>query len=181
MRKASRFMPKAQRPAMTWRGRIFWAVTVLALLCSLLFALWTHPVTVCSIAIALWAFVAIEGRKQDKRLEQWVQARAGESICHFARAIDCRQVDTWIVRSVYEELQHCYSAKWALPLRATDRLEDDLHLESEDLEHVLVGMAQRAGRDLSCTQVNPFYGKVTTVGDLVHFLNAQPRIQSAAA
>lgn len=181
MRRASRFMPKAQRPAMPWRGRIFWAVTVLALLCSLLFALWAHPVTVCSIAIALWAFVAIEGRKQDKRLEQWVQARAGESICQFARSFDCRKVDTWVVRSVYEELQRYYSAKFALPLRTTDRLEEDLRLDFDDMDQVLMDMAQRARLDLSGAHINSFYDKVSTVGDLVHFLNAQPRIQAAAA
>lgn len=181
MRRASRFMPKAQRPAMPWRGRIVMAVAALALLCSLLLALWAYPITVCSIAVAIWALVVIEERRQSKRLVQRVQARSGESICQFARAIDCRQVDTWVVRSVYEELQRYYSAKWALPLRATDRLEEDLQLESEDLEHVLVDMAQRAGRNLSGTQTNPFYGKVTTVGDLVHFLNTQPRLQVEAA
>ncbi|MBW8464659.1 hypothetical protein [Acidovorax sp.] len=181
MRRASRFMPKAQRPTIPWRGRIFMAVAVLALLCSLLLALWAYPVTVCSIAVAIWALVAIEERQQGKRLVQRLQARSGESICQFARAIDCRQVDTWVVRSVYEELQRYYSEKWALPLRVTDRLEEDLQLESEDLDHVLVDMAQRAGRNLSDTRTNPFYDKVNTVGDLVHFLNAQPRLKVAAA
>ncbi|KRC22634.1 hypothetical protein [Acidovorax sp. Root217] len=179
MRRASRFMPKAQRPAMPWLGRIFVAVAALALLCSLLLFLWAYPVTGCAIAAALWALVAIEGRQQNKRLVQWVQARSGESICQFARAIDCRKVDTWVVRSVYEELQRYYSARWVLPLRATDRLKDDLLLDSEDLDDVLVNMAQRAGRDLSCPQANPFYDRVTTIGDLVHFLNAQPRLATA--
>lgn len=181
MRRASRFMPQARRPAMPWRGRIFVAVAALALLCSLLLALWAYPIMVCAIAAVLWALAAIEERRQDKRMALWVQARVGESICQFARALDCRKVDTWVVRSVYEELQRYHSGKWALPLRATDWLEKDLRLDSEDLDQVLVDMAQRAGRDLSSTQGNPFYDKVTTVGDLVHFLNAQPRIQVPAA
>ncbi len=179
MRKASRFMPKARRPTLPWGERLFVAVATLALLGALLYALWAHPLTVCSVAAVLGTLFVVEGRRQEKHLAQWVQARSGESICQFARAIDCRKVDTWVVRSVYEELQRYYSARWVLPLRATDRLEDDLRLDSEDLDDVLVDMAQRAGRDLSCPQANPFYDRVTTVGDLVHFLNAQPRLATA--
>lgn len=179
MRKASRFMPKARRPTLPWGERLFVAVAALALLVALLSAFWAHPLTVCSVAAVLGTLVVVEGRRQEKRLAQWVQARSGESICQFARAIGCRKVDTWVVRSVYEELQRYYSARWVLPLRATDRLEDDLRLDSEDLDDVLVDMAQRAGRDLSCPQANPFYDRVTTVGDLVHFLNAQPRLATA--
>lgn len=181
MRRASRFMPQARRPAMSWRGRIFMAVALLALLCSLLLALGAYPVTVCLIAVAIWALVAIGEQRQKKRLLQRLQARSGESICQFARSIDCRRVDTWVVRAVYEELQRYYSKKWAVPLRVTDRLEEDLQLESEDMDYVLVDMAQRAGRNLADTQHNPFYDKVSTVGDLVHFLNAQPRVKAAAA
>lgn len=165
---------------MRWRERLFVTVAALALLCSLMFALWSHPIIVCCIAVALWALLIVEGRRHDKRLVQWVQARAGESICQFGRAIDCRKVDTWVVRSVYEELQRHHSAKWTLPLRATDRIEEDLGLDWEDLDDVLVYMAQRAGRDLAFTQSNPFFGKIATAGDLVHFLNAQPRIAAAA-
>ncbi|WP_311773785.1 hypothetical protein [Acidovorax soli] len=148
-----------------------------------LWVVWTHPLAVCFLAIVLWGLVAVAGWLDARHFAQLAQERSGESICQFARSIDCRGVDTWVVRAVYEELQTGLPGQVGLfPLRVTDRLQKDLRLDADDLDLSLVpDIAQRAGRDLSSTQGNPFYGKVSTVGDLVHFLNAQPRIQSAAA
>jgi hypothetical protein len=179
MRRASRFMPPVSRqpPPWRWVGRLLAA----AVSCALLWVLWTHPLAVCASAIVLWGLVTVSDWLNEKHFARLMRARAGESICQFARSFDCRSVDTWVVRAVYEELQAGLALQgMRLPVRVTDRLQKDLRLDADDLDLLLVpDIAQRAGRELSCTQDNPFYGKVTTVGDLVHFLNAQPRLAVA--
>ena len=181
MRRASRFMPPVSRqsPPLPWPGRLL----VAAVVAALLWTLWLHPLAVGTSAAALWGLACVAGRLQERHFAQLMQERVGESICQFARSFDCRGVDTWVVRAVYEEVQSGLPGRAGpFPVRAGDRLLKDLRFDDDDLDLSLVpDIAQRAGRDLSSTQGNPFYGKVTTVGDLVHFLNAQPRIQAAAA
>jgi hypothetical protein len=95
----------------------------------------------------------------------------------FARDFDTRAVDTWIVRAVYEQVQgqlkHVHPA---FPVRASDRLKEDLHLDDDDLDMDLaVQVEQRTGRSLDETKANPLFGKVKTVRDLVLFFHAQPK------
>lgn len=173
MRPASRFMPPVQSPRpLPWLGRVFLAMAA----CGLLWIVWAHPVAVGAAAVALWALAAAAGHIHAQRFTRMALQRPGESLCQFARALDCRTVDTWVVRAVYEELQRYLPGAVPLPLRITDHLQHDLRLDAEDLDEVILDMAQRAGRDLTNTSSNPLYDKVITVGDLVHFLNAQPRL-----
>jgi hypothetical protein len=72
----------------------------------------------------------------DRRI---ARARAGESICGFARAFDCRSIDTWIIRAVYEEFSGPY------PVRASDDLKHDLGIVGEDLDDIGMRLAQRTG------------------------------------
>lgn len=178
MRKtASRFMPPvAVRPPLRWPARCFLAVMAVAFMA----VFWTHPVAVGGSLLALGSLVAVLSRREALRLARMAQSRAGESICQFARSIDCRRVDTWVVRAVYEELQRSLSAVVAVPLRLTDHLQSDLRLDADDLDDLVSDMAQRARRSLADTSANPLFGKVTTVGDLVEFLQAQPRLQTCA-
>jgi hypothetical protein len=97
--------------------------------------------------------------------------RKSESICTFARALFARKHDTWIVRSVYEEL----SEMCGLPIRPADHLERDLGFVPEDLEDCVEEVSRRAGRSLVATEKNPMFDRVTTVADLVAFLEHQPR------
>lgn len=85
-----------------------------------------------------------------------------------------------MVRAVYEELQRSLSAVVTVPLRLTDTLQRDLRLDADDLDDLVVDMAQRARRSLADTSANPLFGKVTTVGDLVEFLQAQPRLPTGS-
>ena len=175
--KASRFMPPvAARPPLGWPARCMLAVFAAALLG----ALWVHPFAVGGSALVLGGVVAALGRREALRLARMAQSRAGESICQFARSIDCRRVDTWVVRAVYEELQRSLSVAVAVPLRMTDHLQRDLRLDADDLDDLVVDMAQRARRSLADTSANPLFGKVTTVGDLVEFLQAQSRLPTCA-
>lgn len=178
MRKtASRFMPPvAVRQPLRWSVRCFLALIA----CGFLAALWVHPVAVGGSLLALGSLVAVLSRREALRLARMAQSRAGESICQFARSIDCRRVDTWVVRAVYEELQRSLSGAVAVPLRVTDHLQRDLGLDADDLDFMMVGIAQRAQRCLAHTAANPLFGKVTTVGDLVEFVQAQPRLSTSA-
>jgi hypothetical protein len=171
--KASRFMPPVTaRPPLGWPARCMLATVAAALLG----VLWVHPFAVGGSALALGSLVAALSRREALRLARMAQNRAGESICHFARSIDCRRVDTWVVRAVYEELQRRLPGTVAVPLRVTDHLERDLGLDADDLDFLIEGLAQRAQRCLAHTSGNPLFGKVATVGDLVEFLQAQPRL-----
>jgi hypothetical protein len=64
----------------------------------------------------------------------------------------------------------------AFPVLASDALLDDLNRDLDDIEYLLVDIAARTGHALDETEKNPFYGKITTVRDLVLFVNAQPRV-----
>jgi len=61
-------------------------------------------------------------------------------------------------------------------LRPTDRLEDDLRIDPNDIDGEMIEeIAERAGYSLDSTRDNPMYGRVQTVGDLVKFITLQPR------
>ncbi|TXI90954.1 MAG: hypothetical protein E6Q34_08120 [Burkholderiaceae bacterium] len=119
--------------------------------------------------------------REDQQLLALAALRVDDSICEFAREFDCRKVDTWIIRAVYEQLQmrlrHLHPA---FPVRADDRLKEDLFLDDDDLEMDLVHeIEERTGRSLKDFSANPCRGKVVTVSDLVLFFQAQPKAESA--
>ncbi|MYM87102.1 hypothetical protein GTP91_07895 [Rugamonas sp. FT82W] len=116
-------------------------------------------------------------KRNAERLRCLAAEREGESICDFARDFDTRQVDTWIVRAVYEQLQyHLADVSPAFPVRASDRLKEDLLLDDDDLDmDIAQEVEQRAGRSLDDTSTNPYFGKVKTVRDLVMFFQSQPK------
>ena len=101
--------------------------------------------------------------------------REGHSICHFAREFDCRAVDTWVIRAVYETLQDELAPYHpAFPLSVTDRLVEDLGIDPEDLDlGIAPGVAERSMRTLEHRERNPLYGRVETAGDLVLFFQGQ--------
>jgi len=132
------------------------------------------------IVAGLVAAGFLESTLRERRMRALAAERRGESICTFARAFDRHAVDPWVIRATYEEL-----TPWAnfrggsLPLRASDRLEKELGIDSEDLDELACDVAQRAGRSLNGAERNPLYGRVLTVGDLVRFVTFQPRRDAA--
>ena len=118
--------------------------------------------------------------KHTRRMRACAQSRAGEDISSFVRAFDCHQTDTWILRAVYEELsKYCQIDGRPFPIHADDRWEEDLQIDSEDMDlDLLPDIAYRAGRSLEDTEKNPYYDRVKTVRDIVGFLEYQPRLQS---
>ena len=177
MRRASRFMPKCLRKR-HWPA---WIALALFAFVPVYFLL-NHPVGTSAVIALLVVLSVVENKRHKTRLVALAESRSGESICEFARSFEPKEIDTWVVRAVYEQLQRYLSEDTSVPVRATDRLKEDLPIDSEDLEMDLMAeIAQRTGRSLDNTIDNPYYDKVRTVGDLVLFFNAQPRSATPAA
>lgn len=101
--------------------------------------------------------------------------RTNATICHFARAFERRAVDTWILRATYEQLSESHGK----PIRADDDLFD--LLDVEEVEFEVLEVAERCGRSVDHPEANPFHEGLTTVRDLVLFLNHQPMLPATRA
>lgn len=112
----------------------------------------------------------------EKRKLAALKATREDTICAFRKAFDCRKVDPWIIRATYEKVRDYFPG---FPLEASDDLQKELSLELEDSDDLCVSIAKCSGYDLTNTESNPWYDKVRTVGDLVHFINHQPKIRLA--
>ena len=61
-------------------------------------------------------------------------------------------------------------------MRASDWIDKDLRIDWDDVDLVILReVAARTGRFLEQVKVNPLYGHVATVSDLVRFFTHQPR------
>ncbi len=153
-----------------------WCVLLL-LTALLLVAIWKYPI-ILLFPLLIVVVSAIASRKFTSKLRGAAAERIGEDLGSFARSMNAKEVDTWVIRAVWEELQpYVRLPEGDFPLRPDDRLEEDLRLDVEDLEQNMLDIAQRTGRLLENTEANPFYGRVNTVGDLVKFVSNQPIIK----
>lgn len=146
-------MPPAKRPSAIRQG---FAIAVLAALLALL--AWTSWVAAVAF-VALVSGLAWVGSVAARRT---AAERRGDSICTFARALDRREVDPWVVRAVYEHYSESF------PVRAEDVLD------AEEMDFAAMEIAERTGRSLDQVERNPRFGRVRTAGDLVRFLSHQP-------
>jgi hypothetical protein len=169
----SRQMPKLRRDKIQPFGWLVPMMLDFALLCAIAYVVSRFPFLLIPLAVVLIASIVMHGQNQ-RRLQTLATQRVGESIGDFARSLEYRTIDTWVIRATYEQIQAYMGSD--LPLRACDRLIEDLQIDPEDLEMDLAEeIAERTGRTLAETDRNPYYGKVETVQDLVLFFNAQPR------
>lgn len=127
-------------------------------------------------AVILFGWIMLVRWK--RQMQTLSDERKDESICNFARSFNCKEMDTWIIRATYEEVQKYLSRDIFVPLRASDHLTDDLHIDEEDLEDIGSAIAARAGYDMKDTKGNPLYGKVKTIKDLVLFFTHQQKIRA---
>lgn len=174
MNKLSRWMPS--RPV---HKTPLWGFPIIALF-LLGVGYWIYRVPELLWLILFLAFLIWRSSEKCRySMQSWAKTRSGENICSFVRAFDFRHTDTWVLRAVYEELSVFLGGdNHPFPIRADDRWQDDLEIDSEDMEwDVLPDIAYRACRSLENTEQNPFYDKVKTVRDLVHFLEYQPKLQ----
>ncbi len=169
MKRFSRHMPPRPEPGMTVLAAI-----VLGLLAVLL-VVWmvSHPVVavVFGCVVVLGVVGTVEGRRRDRKLKE---ARAGESICTFARGFPRRTADPWILRATWDGIRAHVPG---VPIRPDDTLERELHITGDDLDDLAAEVAGRCGRawDRESVKRNPHQGGVKTVADLVTFMEHQPR------
>jgi hypothetical protein len=134
------------------------------------------------VVLGIVLLIALHRTWDDRRLRRLAMTRPGESICTFARAFDRRKTDFWIVRAVYDELRpYCTFRGGQFPVRRTDSLTDDLYIDGDDLEGIARDAAIRVGRVFENLEANPWYGRVATVGDMVAFVQHQPKALQPAA
>lgn len=169
-------VPSNQMPEPPSRSTPWWGWIVLLFLGGGFFVA-TFPAgliitAVLAVGVTIWTLIADRG--EPERLKRLAADRREESICTFVRSFDFRSLDTWILRAVYEEV-----GAWTAyggPIRPGDAFNETLRIEDEeDFEDLVVNCADRAGRSLDSVEQNPYYGRLQTVEDLVHFLHHQPR------
>ena len=155
----------------------YWGWALLAFLMVLLgWLIWTVPYLLLLVPI----FITLEWwnkRKRIKHFRNLLIDRENDSICTFSRHFEYREVDTWIIRAVYEQLQsYMNSEKENFPIRPSDDVFVDLKIDDEDFEYDLVEeIAQRTGRSLENAKSNTYFGKANIVENLVYFFNEQPK------
>lgn len=172
MRTPSRTMPPAPLHKAKWSA---WVVLA-ALFAGLVYWLWHQPYFVAVLFAALGVLVWIQTIWDAHSRRRLAASRHEESVCSFARSFG-RSADTWILRAVYEELSKFLAVdRQAIPVRRADRCAEDLKIDPEDLDDLARDIAFRARRSMEACDKNPFYGKVKTIGDIVTFLEYQPRI-----
>jgi len=161
MRVFSRNMPPPNK-AMGWSSSVLLLLAILAL----------PGLAWLPLAIVFPCIFFLMSGLQWSRAAIIAKNREGESICTFARSFDRTATDPWIVRAVYEE----FSGYCQYPIRRTDRFSKGLCIDDEELDDCIESVAHRAQRCLKNTENNPMYGKIEKVGDLVEFLQDQPRL-----
>lgn len=118
----------------------------------------------CFILITSFSAFLMTVLKSHKHTKKLTKEREEETICSFARQLNCRETDTWIVRAVYEEMLNY--------LGYPPHLDDEIDIE--DMEDIARIIAKRIGRSLKDTEKNPHQEKLNTVGQMILFFTAQP-------
>lgn len=139
------------------------------------FIIWKAPYILLFVpAIFIWLY--FDDKNWQKRISNLALEREGHNIGTFAKSFNCKSVDTWVIRAVYEQLQQYASTeKTVLPILADDHLFNTLNIDKEDLADILMEeIAQRTGRSFDSFEKNPYFDNLNTVKDLVYFFDKQP-------
>ena len=172
MKKASRYMPKYKEKPTSALGWVF----LVSLLCLLGWLIWSNPYLLLLIPVFI-VMVIWDAKKSKKHFGILLKNRQKDSICTFSRHFEFREIDTWVIRAVYEQLQNYLGENF--PIRPSDDIFIDLQIDDEDFSYDLIEeIAQRTGRSLENAESNPYYGKLNLVEDLVYFFNEQPKVNA---
>ena len=176
MRSLSRWMPSRPQPVTSPVAYSLVALVAVGLLAAAIFS------TGGRVVLGIVLIIALHNIWDDRRVRRLAMTRRGENICTFARSFDRRETDFWVVRAVHDELRpYCTFRGGRLPVRRSDSLTDDLHIEGDDLESIARAATVRVGRVFGELEANPWYGRVATVGDMVAFVQHQPKVVQPAA
>ena len=157
-------------------GRVFLACLAAGLAAIVYF----HPIASGVFLVVVTAGGWIATRRDTRRKLALASARPGDPLCGFARSMDLRSVDPWVVRAAFEGLQPYFPEQARpFPILPADRLEGDFRIDPEDIEDIAENMAARAGYSLDHAERNPLFGRVETVGDLIRFFTHQERTRDS--
>ena len=152
---------------------------ILALVAAaIIFGIVAHPLGAAVLVSAVAATSYLLERHRAPSVMRAAASRDGEDIGSFARAFDRHAdapVDPWAIRAVWNALVPLTASRgYRIPLRPTDRLEIDLFVDSEDVEELVPLLVEQCERVNGRWTDNPYFTRLNTVGDLVHFISAQP-------
>ena len=174
MRKLSRTMPKTKTLS------VGVSVLLLAIVSATLSVIGYFTLPFGYFLIGLAVITLFGNIVGNVHLARYSAERRGETILTFAHDCNWRLVDTWVIRAVYEELQpYCRHIGGTMPLRASDRLLEDLGIDHAELWDVAKDIAFRTGRSLKDHDKNPYSERINTVKEFVLFFNHQPRTEAA--
>ena len=130
------------------------------------------------ILISLFLVVFwVVSAKYYRKMKQIAIKRGNPDICAYARSFDCKNVDTKIIREVFEQIQ-----KWAgkyndipFPVQAEDHFDDLYCIDPDDLNEIYIEIAEKLNISTENIENNPYWNQIETVKDLVLFLDNQPR------
>ncbi len=115
------------------------------------------------------------------RMRSIALSRSDSDICRYARSFDYRNVDTKIMREVYNHVQE-WAGKYEgipFPVEPDDCFDEIYKMDADDLEDIYLDIAQKLGISTENPEVNPYWNKVTTVKNLVLFLHNQPKVKDS--
>ena len=146
---------------------------------GLISLIYYHPIPIVGFLVFVTVGGWVASRIDTRRKLALASSRPGDPLCVFARSMDLRSVDPWVVRAAFEELQPYFPQQARpFPIQPADRLVDDLHIDPDDIEDIARDIAARAGYSLDYTERNPLYGHVDTVGNLIQFFTHQPKTRN---
>jgi hypothetical protein len=111
------------------------------------------------------------------RMRKIARERGGPNICAYARSFDYRNTDTKIMREVWNEVQYYlgeYDGK-PFPISSDDLFAEIYNLDPDDLDDIYWAVADRMGIETENPERNPYFNQVTSVRNLVLFLQNQPK------
>ncbi len=145
---------------------------------AILFAVVQNPLGAAIVISAIAAASYLLERQRAPRVVRAAASRGGEDIGSFARAFDRHSdapLDPWAIRAVWNALVPLtVSNGHAIPLRPADRFEADLFIDPEDVEELVPLLVEQCERSGGRWKDNPYFTRLNTVADLVHFISAQP-------
>ncbi|MBK8188117.1 MAG: hypothetical protein IPK77_13205 [Cellvibrio sp.] len=115
-----------------------------------------------------------------RRMRSIALNRKNSTICAYAKSFDYRNVDTKIMREVYNHVQ-AWAGKYEganFPVEANDCFNEIYKMDLEDLDDIYFEIAEKLGISTDNPESNPYWNQVTTVKNLVLFLHNQPKLKS---
>ena len=115
------------------------------------------------------------------RMKKIALTRGDPDICSYARSFDYRNVDTKIIREVFNSVQE-WAGKYngvPFPVKANDCFDKVYQIDPDDLDDMYFEIAENLGINTENPELNPFYEKVNSVKDLVMFLDQQKKLNNA--